>query len=136
MFQFSRSVVSDSATQWTVALQVSLSISNQSLLTLMSIKSVMPSNHLILCRPLLLPSSIFTSIKVFSSESVLCIKWPKYWSVSMSPSNEYLGMISLRIDWFDLLAVHGILQHHSLKASGVIGSKICLQLKESLISQK
>ena len=121
MFQFSRSVVSDSATQWTVALQVSLSISNQSLLTLMSIKSVMPSNHLILCRPLLLPSSIFTSIKVFSSESVLCIKWPKYWSVSMSPSNEYLGMISLRIDWFDLLAVQGTLkslpQNYSSKAS-------------------
>ena len=95
---------------------------SQSLLKLMSIESVMPSNHLILCRPLLLPS-IFPSIRVFSSESVLCIRWPKYWSFSfsISPSNEYAGCISSRINSFALLAVQGtlksILQHHSLKAS-------------------
>ena len=89
----------------------------------MSIESVMPSNHLILCRPLLLPPSIFPSIRVFSSESVLHIRWPKYWSFSFSigPSSEYSGLISFRIDWFDLLAVQGIfkslLQHHSSKAS-------------------
>ena len=88
----------------------------------MSIKSVMPSNHLILCRPLLLLPSIFPSIRVFSNESVLCIRWPKYWrsSFSISPSNEYSGLISLRIDWFDLLAVQetlkSLLQHHSSKA--------------------
>ena len=107
MFQFSRSVVSDSATQWTVALQVSLSISNQSLLTLMSIKSVMPSNHLILCRPLLLPSSIFPSIKIFSTESALHIRYSKYWSFSfsISPSSEYSGLMFFRIDWFHLLTV-------------------------------
>ena len=107
----------------TAACQASLSITNSwSLLKLMSIKSVMPSNHLILCRPLLLPL-IFPSIKVFSSESVLRIRWPKCWSFSfsMSPSNEYSGLISFRIDWFDLLAVQGtlksLLQHHSSKAS-------------------
>ena len=89
----------------------------------MSIDSVMPSNHLILCRPLLLPPSIFPSIRVFSNESVLCIRWPNYWSFSfnISPLNEYSGMISLRIDWFDLLTVQGtlksLLQHHSSKAS-------------------
>ena len=89
----------------------------------MSIKSVMPSNHLIFCRPLLLPPSIFPSIKVFSNESVLCIRWPKYWSFSfsISPSNEYSGLISFRIDWFYLLAVQetlkSLLQHHSSKAS-------------------
>ena len=89
----------------------------------MSIESVMPSNHLILCRPLLLLPSIFPSIKVFSSESVLRIRWPKYWSFSssISPSNEYSGLISFRMDWLDLLAVHGtlksLLQHHSSKAS-------------------
>ena len=88
----------------------------------MFIESVMPSNHLVLCRPLLLLSSIFPSIRVFSNESVLCIRWPKYWrsSFSISPSNEYSGLISLRIDWFDLLAVQGtlksLLQHHSTKA--------------------
>ena len=104
--------------------QTSLSITNsQSLLKLMSIESVMPSNHLILCRPLLLPPSIFPSIRVFSNESVLPIRWPKYWSFSfnISPSNEYSGLISFRIDWLDLLAVQGILksllQHHSSKAS-------------------
>ena len=91
--------------------------------TLMSIELVMPSNHLILCCPLLLPRSIFPSIRVFSNESVLCIRWPKYWSCSFStsPSNEYSGLISFRIDWFDFLAVQGtlksLLQHHSEKAS-------------------
>ena len=116
--------MSDSATPWTAAHQASLSITNpQSLLKLMSIESVMPSNHLILCRPLLLPPSIIPSIRVFSNESVLRIRWPKYWSFSfnISPSNEYSGLISFRIDWFALLAVQGtlksLLQHHSSKAS-------------------
>ena len=91
------------ATQWTEAHQASLSITNsQSLLKLMSIKSVMPSNHLILCRLLLLLPSIFPSIKVFSNESVFHIRWPKYWSFSINPSNEYSGLISFRINWFDL----------------------------------
>ena len=94
---------------------------SRSLLKLMSIESVMPSNCLILCRPLLLLPSIFPSTSVFSNEIVLCIRWPKYWSFSTSPSNEYSGLISLRIDWFDLLAVQGtckgLLQHHSSKAS-------------------
>ena len=95
-------------TPWIAARQASLSISNitnsQSLLKLMSIKSMMPSNHLILCQPLLLPPSVFLSIRVFSNESVLCIRWPKYWSFSfsISPSNEYLGLISFRIDWISL----------------------------------
>ena len=110
---------------WTiVAHQASLSISNLwSLLKLMSIKSVMPSNHLIVCRPLLLPPSIIPSIRVFSNESVLHIVWPKYWSFSfsISPSNEYSGLISFRMDWLVLLAVQGtlksLLQHHSSKAS-------------------
>ena len=95
-------------TPWTAACQTSLSItSSQSLLKLMSIESVIPSNHLI-CSPLLLPPSIFPSIRVFSDESVLCIRWPKYWSFSfsISPSNECSGLISFEIDWFDLLAVH------------------------------
>ena len=112
------------ATPWTAAHQASLSITNSwSLLKLMSIKSVMPSNHLILCHPLLLPPSIVPSIKVFSDESVLCIRLPKYWSFSfsISPSNEYSGLISFRMDWFDLFAVQGtlksLLQHHSSKAS-------------------
>ena len=102
----------------------SLSVTNSwSLLKLMSIKSVMPSNHLILCHPLLLPPSIFPSLRVFSDESVLCIRWPKYWSFSfsISPSNEYLELISFRVDWLDLLIVQGtcksLLQHHSSKAS-------------------
>ena len=102
----------------------SLSITNSwSLGKLKFVMSVMPSNHLILCHPLLFPSSIFPSIRFFSDESVLCIRWPKYWSLSfsISPSNEYPGLISLRIDWFDLLAVQGtlknFLQHHSSKAS-------------------
>ena len=100
-------------TPWTAAHQASLSITHsQSLLKLMFIESVMPSNHLILCHPLLLPPSIFTSIRVFSNESVLRIRWPKYWSFSfsISPSNEYSGLISLRIDWLDLLAVQGTLK--------------------------
>ena len=108
---------------WTAAHQASLSITNsQSLLKLMSIESVMPFNCLILCHPLLLPPSIFPSIKVFSSESVLHIRWPKYWSfsLSISPFNEYSGLISFRIEWLDLLAVQGtlknFLQHHSSKA--------------------
>ena len=112
------------ATPWTAARQASLSITNsQSLLKLMSLKSVMPSNHLTLCRPFLLPLSIFPSIRVFSNESVLHIRWQKYWSFtfSISPSNEYSGQISFRIDWLDLFAVQGtlksLLQHHSSKAS-------------------
>ena len=92
-----------------------------SLLKIISIESVMPSNHLILCHPLLLPSSIIPSIRVFSNESALWIKWTKYWSFSISPSNEYSGLISFRMNWLDLLAVQGtlksLLQHHSLKAS-------------------
>ena len=112
------------ATIWAAAQQASLSITNSwSLLKLMSIMSVMPSNHLILCCPILLPPSIFHSIRVFSSKSVLYIRWPKYWSFSfnISPSNEYSGPISFRINWLDLLAVQGtlknLLQHHSSKAS-------------------
>ena len=100
-------------TPWTAACQASLSIANsQSLLKPMSIESVMPSNHLILCHPLLLQLSIFPSIRVFSNESVLWIRWPKYWSFSfsISPSNEYSGQISFRIDWFDLLAVQETLK--------------------------
>ena len=118
--QLSYSVVSDSATPWTAARQASLSITNsRSWLKLMSIESVMPSNHLILCPPLLLPPSIFLSISIFSNESVLCIRWPKYWC--FSHFNEYSGLISFRMDWLDLLAVQGtlksLLQHHSSKAS-------------------
>ena len=112
------------ATPWTAAYQASLSITNsRRLLKVKSIESVMPSNHLILCRPLLLLPSIFPSIRVFSNESVLHIRWPKYWSFSfsISPSSEYSGSISFKIDWFDLLAVRGtlksLLQHHSSKAS-------------------
>ena len=100
------------ATPWMAARQASLSIINsQSLLKLMSIESVMPSNHLILCHPLLLLPSIFPSIQVFSNELVLCIRWPKYWSFSFStsPSNEYSGLISFRTDWLDFLAVQGTL---------------------------
>ena len=107
---FGRSVVSDSATPWTAARQASLSFTiSQSLLKLMSIESVMPSNHLILCPLLFLLPSNFPSIGVFSNESVLCIRWPNHWSFSfrISSSNEYSGLISFRIDWFDLLAVQG-----------------------------
>ena len=112
------------ATPWTAACQASLSIANsQSLLRLVSIESVMPSSHLVICCPLLLLPSIFLSIRVFSNESVLHVKWPKYWSFSfsISPSNEYSGLISFRIDLFDLLAVQGtlksLLQNHGSKAS-------------------
>ena len=123
------------ATPWTAAPQASLFITNsRSLLKLMSIEWVMPSNHLILYHPLLLPTLIFPSIRVFSNESVLCIRWPKYWSFSfsISLSNEYSGMISFRIDWLDLLAVQGtlksILQHHSSKASILRCSAFLVQL--------
>ena len=109
---------------WTAVHQASLSITNSwSLLKLRSIESMMPSNHLILCHPLLLMPSIFPTIKIFSNESALHIRWPKYWSFSfsISPSNEYSGLISFRMDWLDLLAVQGtlksLLQHHSSKAS-------------------
>ena len=118
------------ATPWTAARQVSLSINNSwSLLKLMSVELVMPSNHLILCRPLLLPPSIFSSIRVFSNESALCIRWPKYWSFSfsISPSNAYSGLISFRMDWLDLLAVQGTL---------VQGSCTNLQSHHSLCCQK
>ena len=111
-------------TPWTAAGQASLSIANsRSLLKLMSIESVMPSNHLVLCHPLLLPPSIFPSIRVVSNESVLPIRWPKYWSFSFSnsSSNEYSRLISFRMDWLDLLAIQetlkSLLQHHSSKAS-------------------
>ena len=112
------------ATPWTATRQASLSITNsRSLLKFRSTKSVMPSNHLILCHSLLLLPSIFPSIRVFSNESALCITWPKYWSFSfnISPTNEHSGLISFRMDWLDLLAVQGtvksLLQHHSSKAS-------------------
>ena len=120
----SRSVMSNSVIPGIVACQASLSFTvSQSLLKLTSIESVMPSNHLVLCRPLLLLPSIFPSIRVFSKESALCIRWPKYWSFSfsISPSNKYSGLISFRIDWFHLFVVQGtlksLLQHHSSKAS-------------------
>ena len=120
----SLSCVQLSVTPWTAVRQASPSIANSwSLLKLMSVELVMPSNHLILYRPLLLLPSIFLSISVFSNESVLCIRWPKYWSfsLSISPSKEYSGLISFRIDWLDLFAVQGTLkslfQHHSSKAS-------------------
>ena len=120
--QFSRSQLFE--TPWTAAHQASLSITNsRNLPKLMSIESMMPSNHLILCRPLLLLPLIFPSIRVFSNESALCIRWPKYWSFSfnISPSNEHPRLISFRMDWFHLLAVQGtlkgLLQHHSSKAS-------------------
>ena len=122
--QFSHSVMSDSATLWTAGCEASLSISNSwSLHKLMSIESVMPSNHLILCHPLL-PPSIFPSIRVFFNESILFIKWPKYWSFSfsISPSNVYSGLISFRMDWLDLLEVQGTLKSSptpQFKASGL-----------------
>ena len=116
--------MSDSLHPWTAACQASLSINNSwSLLKLMSIESVMPSNQLVLCHPFLPPLSIFPSIRVCSNESVLHIRWPKYWSFgfNISPSNEYSGLISFRMDWLDLLAVQGTLksrlQHHGSKAS-------------------
>ena len=118
--QFSRSVVPDYLQPHGLYIACQASLSDPKL---MSIKLVMPSNHLILCHPLLLLTSIFPSIRVFANESVLCIMWPKYWNFSfnISPSNEYSGLISFRIDRFDLLAVQGtlksLLQHHSSKAS-------------------
>ena len=121
--QFSRSVVSDTLQPYGQqhARLLFSSPNSWSLLKLMSIESVMPSNHLILCHPLLLPRSISPSMRVFSSESILRVRWPKYWSFSFSPSNEYSGLISFRMDWLDLLAVQGtlksLLQHHSSKAS-------------------
>ena len=118
--------MSHSATPWTAACQASVSITNtQSLLKLMPIDLVMPSNHVIPCHPFLLPPSIFPSIRVFSDESVLRIRWPKYWSFSfhISPSNEHSGLISFRMDWLDLLAVQGtlksLLQYHISKASSL-----------------
>ena len=119
------------ATPWTIARQASLSFTiSQSLVKLMSIELVMPSNYLILCCPLLLLPSIFLSIRVFSNESVFCIMWPKYWSFSISPSNKQSVLISFRMDWFDLLAVQGtlksLLQHHSSKASILQHSAIFL----------
>ena len=122
--QISQAVMSDFGTPWTAARQASLSITNSwSFLKLMSMQSVMPSNHLILCHPLLLSPSIFPSIRFFSNESVLCIRWPKYWSFSfsISPSSEYSGLIAFRMYWLDFLAVQGtlksLLQYHSSKAS-------------------
>ena len=124
MLLFSCSVVSNSATPWTAAGQASLFITNSwSLFKLMSIESVIPSNHLILCCALLLLPSIFPSIRALSNESVLQIRWPEYWSFSfsISPFDEYSGLISFRMDWLELLAVQGtlksLLQHHSSKAS-------------------
>ena len=124
-------------TPWTAARQASLSITNsQSLLRLVSIESVMTSNHLILCCPLFLLPSIFPSIRVFSNESALCIRWPKYWtfSFSISPSNEYSGLISFRMEWFDLLAVKGtlktLLQHHSSKES-ILWRSACFMVQLS-----
>ena len=124
LVQLSPSAMSDFATPWTTVCQASLSITNsQSLLKLMSTELVMPSNHLILCQPLLLLPSIIPSIRVFSIESAFHIKWPKYWSFSfsISPSNEYLGLISYRMDWLNLLSVQGTLkslfQHHGSKES-------------------
>ena len=114
--------MSDSATPWTAAHQASLSFTiSRSLLKLMSVELVMPFNHIVLCHPLHLLLSIFPSIGIFSNELALQIRWPKCWSFSISLSNEYSGLISFRIDWFDLLAVQGtfksLLQHHNSKAS-------------------
>ena len=131
--QFSCSVVSDSATPWIAARQASLSITNsRSSLRHTSIELVMPCSYLILCRPLLLLPPIPHSIRVFSNESVLCIRWPKYWSFSfsISPSNKYSGLISFRIEWFALLTVQGtlksLLQHHSSKTS-ILHTQLSLQ---------
>ena len=128
-------------TAWTAVRQAFPSITDsQSLLRLMSTESVMPSNHLTLCRPLLFLPSIFPSIRVFSNESALHIRWTKYWSfsLSISPSNEYSGLVSFRIDWFDLLAVQGtfkrLLQHHSLKVSIIWCSAVLVQLSYPYIT--
>ena len=131
--QFSCSVMSDSATPWTAARQASLSIINsQTLFKLMSIESAMPSSYLILCHPLLLLPPIFPRIRIFSNESVFCIRWPKYWSLSssISPSNEYSELISFRMDWLNLLAVQETLkslhQHHSSRASILWHLALCI----------
>ena len=131
------------ATPWTVARQASLSVTNsRSLFKLMSIESVMPSNRLILCHPLLLLPSIFPSIRVFSHELALCIRWPKYWRfiLSIRPSNEYSGLIFFRIDWFDLLAVQWTLkslQHHSSKSSILwLSTFFILQLSFSYMTSR
>jgi len=128
------------ATPWSAAHQTSVSItSSQSLLKLMAIKSVMPSNHLVLCHCLLLLPSLFSSIRVFSNESVLHIRWPKYWSFSfsISPSNEHSGLISFRMDWLDLLAVQetlkSLLQHHNSKASILLCSAFFVTNKSLII---
>ena len=129
-------------TLWTKGLQGSLSITNfWNLLRLMSIKSVMPSNHLIICYPLLLLPSIFPNIRVFSKKSAVCVRWPKCWcfTFSISPSNEHPGLISFRMDWLDLLAVQGtlksLLQHHSSKASVIQGSAFFMvQLSHSYMT--
>ena len=124
LFLFRHSVVQLFATPWTAACQACLSFTiSRSLLKLISIESVMPSNHLILCRPLLLLPSIFPSSRVFCNESALSIRWPKYWSFSfnISPSNEYSGLISFRMDWLDIPVIQGtlksLIQHHNSKAS-------------------
>ena len=136
--QFNHSVMSDSVTPRIAAHQASLSITNsRSLFKLMSIESVMPSSHLILCLPLLLLPPIPPSIRVFSNESTLCIRWPKYWnfSFSISPSNEHPGLLSFRVDWLDLLAVQGtlksLLQHHSSKF--FVSHSLALSFLHSLI---
>ena len=124
---------------WIEACQASMSFTiSQSLLNLVSIESIMPSSHLILCHPLVLTSSVFSSIRVFTSESALHIRWPKYWSFSFSicPSNKYSGLTSFRIDWFDLLVVQGtlksLIQHYSLKASILCCSQTSLGSKSHI----
>ena len=126
----SRSCVRHFVTPWTAALQASLSITNsQSLIKLMFIKSVMPSNHLILCCPLLLPPSIFPSIRVFSKESVLHIRWPKYWNFSfnISPSNEYSGLISFRMDWLQSKGLSRVFVNITVHKHQFFGAQLCLQ---------
>ena len=131
--QFSHSVMSSSATPWTTALQASLSITNfQSLFKLMSLALVMPSNHLILCHPLLLQPSNFPSIRIFSKESVLHIRWPEYWSFSfsISPSNEYSGLTSLRVDWFISLNSKGlsrVFSNTTLQKHQFFGAQLSLE---------
>ena len=123
-------------TPWTAACQASLSITtSQSLLKLMSIESVMPSNYLILCHPLLLPPSIFPSIRVFSNGSVLLIRWPKYWSFSfnISPSNEYSGLISFRMNWFDLLAIQGTLESSTPQFRSISSSALSFLYSPALL---
>ena len=139
--QFSHSVMFNSETPWSAAHQASLSINNSwSMLKLMSIKSVLPSNHLILYCPLLLPPSIFPSIRVFSNESILHNRWPKCWSFSISSSNDFSGLIFFRIDWFYFLAVQGtlksLLQHHSLKASILPHSAFIVQISHPYMTTR